>query len=178
MRKLTKLEWEILNNLSDSWECPATICPEVASKVPNVSRMDILKVLHSLFIDNLVFIEDIKKIDLGELLSEPEDNFATKFWFGLTARGCEAWENQSVEFSGEPTTWSAVWFVFDSRQEGVGYVEGVSREVCVEGLKRVHPDSWEDKITDKCIEEKPIAGFHAEYYKYIEGGYRIDYKLN
>lgn len=29
---LTKLEWTILNNLANDWECPATICPEAVSQ--------------------------------------------------------------------------------------------------------------------------------------------------
>jgi len=177
MKKLTKLEWEILQNLSNNCECPATICPEVADEVKNSSRKDILKTLHDLFNENFIYIDGVESIQSDELLSEPEKNFDTKFWFGLTDKGCEAWEKHSVEFCGEPIIWKNAWRSYET-SEGISYIVGVNKTVCIEGLKQVHPDSWEEKITDKLIEEQSIDGFNATYYKYIKGGYRIKYKLN
>ena len=81
-------------------------------------------------------VKDIKKIVLEKLLSEPEENFDTKFWFGFTDKGCSAWENQYIEFCGEPITWNNAWSAKDSPKEGIGYIDVI-------GLEKKH---YEDLI--------------------------------
>jgi len=99
----------IRDQTANDWECPATICAEVMEENPESSRQDILNMLYKLFEEKLIQVKVVKEIDLNQLLSEPEDNFDTKFWSGLTQKGCQEWEQNAVKMINEPISWDKSW---------------------------------------------------------------------
>jgi hypothetical protein len=177
MSSLTKLEWTILNNLANDWECPATISPEVQSEINGTSRKEVLGTLYQLFERGLVALQDGGSLQLQTLLSESEDNFDTRLWFGLTQTGCFEWEKHAEQFSGNAIHWGQSWSGNISYLDAAGYVDGTTREVCVEALNRLLPDDTEWEIDRNTLQDSAIAGFDAKYYKYIHGGHRISFKL-
>jgi hypothetical protein len=177
MNKLTLLEWKILNNLANDRECPATILPEVAEEVGNVSREEIIDALLKLFDKGLIDLPDGNGVTKKELLAEPEDNFGTRLWFGLTRSGCSAWEAHAKEYYGEFIDWSSAWTGFISYLDKKGYVDGISFDVCKKALDKIlaHEKKWE--IDRNSLEDMPIDGFYAKYFKHINGGHRIMFKI-
>ena len=101
-RREAPLEWAILDNLSDDWECPATICPEVQGDIPGASRQDVMNALYQLHERGLIAKQDGQPLNREALASEPEDNFDTPHWFGLNSSGCAEWEAGS----DTPIDWS------------------------------------------------------------------------
>jgi len=177
MSTLTKLEWTILNNLANDWECPATICPEVESEITSTSRDEVLGTLYELFERGLVALQDGGSLQLQTLLSEPEENFDTRLWFGLTQSGCVEWEKHAEQFCGDAIHWAQTWSGNISYLDAAGYVDGTTREVCVESLNTLLPENTEWEIDRSTLQYSAIAGFNAKYYKYIQGGHRISFKL-
>jgi hypothetical protein len=61
-------------------------------------------------------------------------------------------------------------------KKGQGWIEGIAEKVCLEGLERLAQNAlWQiDKTT---LKHSAVDGFQAKYYKYIQGGHRIDFKL-
>ena len=90
MNDMSKLEYTILDNLSDDLECPATICPEVQEEIRDASRQDVIDALCRLHESGLVALPDGTPLDREALIAEPEGNFDALYWFGLTASGCAA----------------------------------------------------------------------------------------
>ena len=177
MGTLTKLEWTILNNLANDWECPATICPEVESEITSTSRDEVLGTLYELFQRGLVALQDGGSLQLQTLLSEPQENFDTRLWFGLTQSGCVEWEKHAEQFCGDAIHWAQTWSGNISYLDAAGYVDGTTREVCVESLNTLLPENTEWEIDRSTLQYSAIAGFNAKYYKYIQGGHRISFKL-
>ena len=93
MKNLTKLEWTILDYLSDDEECPATICPEVQEEIKDASRQDVLDAIYRLHESGLIALPDGASLSREALMAEEEGNFDTPHWFGLTPSGCAKWES-------------------------------------------------------------------------------------
>jgi hypothetical protein len=170
------LEWTILDNLSDDWECPATICKEVADAVPEATRQTVLRTLLSLHEQGLVRLQNGNRPDPQALLSEREEDFDTPHWFALTPEGCTRWERDSMTFSGSPISWSEAWSGHVDFASCKGHVDGTNEAVCLSALPRLlHDDKWTIDMTSLAHSE--IPGFRAKYYKYLTGGHRIDFRI-
>jgi len=177
MKKPSKLEWHILDNLSNDWECLTTIYPEVEELVPGISRENVVDAIHNLIKEGCIQIQGGHIFDKKALLSEPEEYFDTKYWFGLTTLGCKAWEAHSVEYAGYPIDWTQAWSSYISYRNREGYIDGVSKEVCLAAISKglLREEGFE--IDKKSMKYSKIDGFNAKYYKYISGGCRISFKL-
>ena len=169
---MSKLEYTILDNLSDDLECPATICPEVQEEIRDASRQDVIDALCRLHESGLVALPDGTPLDREALIAEPEGNFDALYWFGLTASGCAAWEAGSET----PIDWSKMWSGRIDYEGRKGYVEGTSRDVCIAALPRLMPDKKE-QIDMTSLSHSDISGFQAKYYKHLPGGHRIEFIL-
>jgi hypothetical protein len=177
MSELDKLEWSILNSLSDDWECSTTICPEIEGQVDDTNRVAILRCLFNLHSRGLVTLQDGRALTLEDFLSERKDDFDTKFWFGLTEAGRAEWEKFSEKYSGASVDWTRAWVGCISYDRGRSYVDGTSLDVCTEALKQLFPDDTEWEIDWNTLESTSIEGFHAKYHKYLDGGQRISFQL-
>jgi len=179
MKKPSKLDWYILDNLSNDWECLTTIYPEVAEFVSGISRENVVDAIHHLIKEGYIQIRGGHIFDKEALLSEPEEYLETKYWFGLTTLGCEAWEAHSVEYAGYPIDWTQAWSASISFENREGHIDGVSKEVCLAAINKelflLREEPFE--IDKKSMKYSKINGFNAKYYKYISGGCRISFKL-
>ncbi len=169
---MTKLELAILDNLSDDRECPATICPEVQAQFHDISRQDVLNALCQLFDSGFINLIDGHSLDKDSLMAEPEGSFDTVFWFGLTAAGCLEWETNA----DPPIDWSDMWRYNIDLQNMVGYIEGVSKDVC---MRKLSQHNFHDKLDVDMgtLVHSSIKEFRAKYYKCLPGGHRIDFKM-
>jgi hypothetical protein len=165
---LSRNEWLVLSSLSDDWECLSSI------NKPEVSRADMVELLDGLYGKGLICIEKGVPFDRKILLEEPNEYWDTNFWFGLTEKGCQAWEDDSRKYGESPVDWRLSWKGCFSPEKG-GYIEGVSEKICEQILKDCLKRT-PFKVSRKSITHKKIEGFQAKYYKYIPGGDRIDFK--
>lgn len=172
MINLTKLEWAILNSLSDDQECPATICTLVQDEVPDASWQDVLNALYRLHQSGLIELTDGQLLRREILMSETKGNIDTPLWFGLTSTGCTAWESGAKS----PIDWSGAWCGHLDYESQKGHVEGTTREVCLGALTRLSPDK-KFQIDMASLSHSELSGFQAKYYKHLPGGHRIDFKL-
>lgn len=177
MKKPSKLEWHILDNLSNDWECLTTIYPEVKKKIAEVNREDVVNSLHNLIKEGYLQIKGGQSFDKKALLSEPEEYFETKYWFGLTTLGCKAWEAHSVEYTGHPINWTQAWSASFSLENQQGHIDGVSKKVCLTAINKGLFRELGFEIDKKSMKYSKIDGFNPKYYKYISGGCRISFKL-
>ena len=177
MSKLTKLEWIILDMLSEFPANVALTLSLIKDDFPDISQKEVAEVVFKLYKLGLVFEDKNLTVDLQALSDEPEDYIDNKHWFGLTEAGCKLWEKDIPTYSGEAIDWSkrtSGSYSFDKKE---GFIEGVSKKSCLAALESwmQHEKDWElDRDT---IVFTKINGFKAKYYKYIPGGYRLTFKL-
>jgi|WetSurMetagenome_2_1015567.scaffolds.fasta_scaffold39026_1 hypothetical protein len=96
-------------------------------------------------------------------------------WYGMTSRGCEVWEEDYATFSDSPLDWSGSWIMEVDRSTGIGYVNGVSKEICESAIAK---HAGLDIVVDSTsFKHGTIEGFQANYYKNLKGGYRIDFRF-
>ena len=170
-RNLSEFEWKVLGALSDDVE---SIWSMTRGEGFSPSLQKLVTSLIGLFEDGLIFRADFGTDPLSE--EELESDFhrreSARYWFGLTPDGCSEWERNSRKFTGEPVDWSAACrVVIDSM--GGGFVEGVSRETCLEVLHSQLGGRGDWNF----VREQELERFSPKYCKTLEGGYRIDFKV-
>jgi hypothetical protein len=170
MRKINKLEWNILDSLSDDQECFATMY------IPRISKTKIKEIVYGLYQEGFLYEDTNQTVDYSTLMSETENYADAHYWFGLTQLGAESWEKYAKTYSGNNIDWSHAWRGHVDYKEKNGYIDGVSKEVCFNALKMVLTEkNWQIDI--ETIQHSKIDGFQAKYYKYIPGGHRITFTI-
>ena len=172
MNNITKFEWCILDELSDDYECFASIYPNLLKDLPDTSSQDVQRGLYQLYKSGLIELMEGRLMQEEDLMSETEKSFDTKYWFGLTSTGCDAWESGAAP----PVDWSEAYTAHIDYKKQNGYIEGTTRKVCLRELNQLPIDKT-FQIDMKSLSHSEIPGFQAKYYKYISGGHRIDFKL-
>jgi hypothetical protein len=172
MNDLSQLELAVLDNLSDDWECPATVCPEVQEEMPGASRQDVLNALCRLHQSGYIKQMNGGPLNREALLAEAEGNFDTSHWFGLTPTGCAAWESGAEP----PIDWSEAWVRHLDYENRTGHIEGTTRDVCLAALPRLSPEK-ELQVDMTSLSHSDISSFQAKYYKRLPNGHRIDFTL-
>lgn len=171
MKKITKLEWRILNSLSDDKECIA------AMNIPRISKADIKKTTYELYQNGLLYEDTNQTLDYNTLMSETENVADACYWFGLTQLGAGYWEKYSKKYSGNYIDWSQACTGYLDFQKNEGYLDGTSKRVCLNSLQDLV--STKDRQIDiDTIQYSKTNGFYAKYYKYITDGHRITFKLS
>jgi hypothetical protein len=154
--EIDKIDWSILNSLSDDYESLEMIIPMAQEIVPNVEDKVIQEKVGQLLILGYI-----------NTMVESDD------WYGMTSRGCEVWEKYCAIFSDGPPDWCKSWTINTDYKTGDGYAIGVSKEVCESAIAtKIGSDIIVDPSTFK---HSAIEAFHAKYYKEIKGGHRIDF---
>ena len=139
--------------------------------------------IHSLYKRGLIYDPSVPTpINRKDILAEEiENEYSTgNYYFGLTPAGVELWEEASKEYS-EPIDWSNSWTLrYDSKRQE-GYIDGTSRDVCLNVLIERNQDklgSFKDwQVAMNSLVDSKMDGFQATYYKHISGGHRISFKL-
>jgi hypothetical protein len=183
MEDASKLEWCILDALSNDTECVAIIWPYVKDTLPDISGDKLKDTIYKLYKRGLVYIEsETAPVDREDILAEEttNQNSIGNYYFGLTPAGVELWEEASKKYD-EPVDWSNSWIVHYDVEHQEGYINGTSREVCLNQLIRDNQSSYslleEWQVDMNSLVHSNVKGFQAKYYKYISGGHRIRFKL-
>lgn len=180
-KDITRLDWEILDSLSDDYESIEQIHQLLeagGSFKGDFALQTILDRIELLYASNYVFLILNETFDRSKLQLEIEGKTGNRpYWFGLTNSGCAAWEACSERYGGEPIDWSSSWTSSYSLKNLQGHVDGASVEVCLEALDKILPHDKEWEIDRESLGEMPIEGFDAKYYKHIKGGHRIKFRI-
>lgn len=169
-RNLSEFEWKTLDALSDDVE---SIWSMTLGDGLSGSQ-DLAGCLISLLEAGLISRADSGTVSLTEeeLESDFDRRENARYWFVLTPDGCSEWERHSRKFRGEPVDWSTAWRAYIDATE-VGFVEGVSREICLEVLHSQLGDRGDWNL----VREQELEQFSPKYYKTLERGYRIDFRV-
>jgi hypothetical protein len=176
MKEITKLEWSILNCLSDDEETTGLIFSMIKDDLPNISIKEVAESILKLYQKDLLLEDNHQDVVPHNLIMEGVDYRDNVYWFGLTDKGCKYWEEYAPTYSGGPIDWSQCWVGHLDYEHKNGHVDGISLKGCLQGLKRIDTEKdWQvDRTT---LTTLVIAGFQATYYKYIKGGCRVSFKL-
>lgn len=135
MDKMKKIDWLILDVLSDDWETMTQIYPMVLHEASAVSREEIIDRIEALYQKDFVQIQKDVVFDKQKILSElPEDYYTTNFWFGLTEKGVVEWEENSERFGGFKVDWSENWTANYDYIKEEGWIYGVNESICIRQL--------------------------------------------
>ncbi len=176
MNGLAKLEWNILDSLSNDEETIGLILSVIKDDFPDISLREVARSVFALYQQGLIVEDNQKDVALKTLLGESPDYRNNVYWFGLTEIGYKYWEEYALTYSGEPIDWSKAWAShFDFKNQN-GNIEGVSLEVCLQALDKIDTEKdWQvDRTT---LVNLKIEGFKAKYYKQMKGGCRISFSL-
>lgn len=189
MEGISKLDWFILDSLSNSLESVTEIWKYVKTDFHYLSEHLLKDTLYNLYQRKLIYIDKVSKtelIDREDIMAEEIDNEYSlgKYYFGLAPAGVEFWEEASKEYY-KPVDWSSshVTYLYPGEQDGCrGIIEGVSKEVCLNEIlkwdKQGHISYTKWKVNMNSLVHSDIEGFRPKYCKYISGGHRISFKLN
>ena len=173
--ELSKSEWLVLNNFAEDRECVATILPDLIKEYPNISKHEVAEIVYTLWQRGLISA-DINVVNKEIRLSETEEYANASYWFGLTEKGTSYWEEGAKVFDNGKIDWTDAWSGHFNFKKGEGFIDGTSIEVCREALQKIDTNK-EWQIDMNSLVDSEISGFKAKYYKYIEGGHRITFKL-
>ena len=166
-----QLELLVLDSLANDTECVASIWPDLKAEIPNISGRRVKDTLFSLYQRGLVYISgEAEPVTHEEILAEKTTDkyLVGNYYFGLTSAGAEFWEESCREI-GDPIDWSDSWVIRYHAERNEGYVDGMSRTICLKALNMV-----EDRQVDMdSLVDSEIEGFQAKYYKFLSGGHRI-----
>jgi hypothetical protein len=170
---VTHLDWLVLDATADDFESIVQIADSVRRDLRQISRAELARHIIELLRDGFLQQFEPHEISLEDLAGVPE-RMQPPFWFGMTARGVEAWERFATEFDSEPPDWSRAYaYCFDFAALR-GYCDGVSREVCLSAIRNSPNHA---AVREETFRFESIDSFNAKYYKRIKGGFRVSFDL-
>lgn len=175
---LNKIDWDILNCLTDDFESMKQIYP-VIKKEDNISFEETINRLITLYEDGFVCLEDNDILNIEELrvdVEKCEDDFS-RFWFGLTSEGVKLWEDNALKFSGSEIEWKNAWSASLDYKNGVGFMCGKTREICELFLKDHFNKEKEIILDESSLEYTTIEKFKVKYYKTINDGVKLSFRF-
>ena len=104
MDELTKLEWNILDSLSDGKETVGLILSLIKDDFEGITTKEVAENVYSLFRRRLILEDNHINVRLQTLLSESINYIDNVYWFGLTEAGCKYWEQYALTYSGKSIT--------------------------------------------------------------------------
>jgi hypothetical protein len=170
---MTHLDWLILDATSDDFESLVQIMPNVREDLPHASDTEIARSVLQLLEAGLLRQLEAAAISLDDLMSSPQHP-AAPYWFGMTERGADAWEQSASQFGEEPPNWNDAYACVFDFSSSRGHCDGVSRDVCLAAI-RSSPDHA--AVREETFRIDDIESFPAKYYKRIEGGVRVSFDL-
>jgi hypothetical protein len=170
---VTHLDWLVLDATADDFESIVQIAANARADLPQTSRAELARHIIELLRDGFLQQLEPGEISLEDLVLVPE-RLQPRFWFGMTARGADAWEQSATEFGYEPPDWSRAYSCSFDFAASRGHCDGVSREVCLSAI-RSSPDRA--AVREETFQFESIDSFSAKYYKRIEGGVRVSFHL-
>ena len=170
---MTHLDWLVLDATADDFESIVQIADSVRCDLPQISRAELARHIIELLRDGFLQQLESDEISLEDLVRVPE-RLQPPFWFGMTARGAEAWERCAKEFDSEPPDWSRAYACCFDFATLRGHCDGVSREVCLSAIRNSRDHA---AVREETFRFESIDSFNAKYYKRIKGGVRVSFDL-
>jgi hypothetical protein len=170
---MTHLDWLVLDATADDFESIVQIADNVRCDLPQTSRAELARHIIERLRDGFLQQLEPGAISLEDLVLVPE-RLEPPFWFGMTARGAEAWEHSATEFGSEPPDWSRAYSCTFDFAASRGHCDGVSREVCLSAIRSSRDHA---AVCEETFRFESIDSFSAKYYKRIEGGVRVSFDL-
>jgi len=138
MKRASKLDLLILDSLSDDTECVASIWFHKEDELQNISGQELKNTIYELYKRGLIYDRSATEpIACEDILTEETTNqyHIGNYYFGLTSAGVEFWEEARKEYN-EPVDWSKMWVAHYDYNQQKGYIDGTSREACLNALIR------------------------------------------
>ena len=143
-----RVDFWILDSLSDDYESILQILPRVRDEVPEITAEQILDHIADLIEhryvrlrDELIFSKYVILMDLKAYNYEHSD-----YRFGMTPGGCDLWQKLAGDFGYEQVDWNDMWGSYVDYEARKGYAVGPSLERCQEVLNKLHLDGPEFMI--------------------------------
>jgi hypothetical protein len=171
---MNKLEWEILNELTDDYEALKQISFSLQMKRNDESIDSLKNTLIDLFRNEYIFSFNNE----GDSISKDIEKFLwDDMWFGLTEKGAGWWEENSEKFCGEKVDWDDIWYQNLDYKNFRGFVCARTKNKCLEIFEDLKCKNENITIvTDSIIHEK-VDSFKYKYYKKFNDGYRISFSF-
>lgn len=172
MEKINKLEWKILNDLSGA------LASTAAMKKQGLSLQKLREKVYDLYQRGILYEDAKRMVEYDKLMTEPPEqvDLDSEYAFGLTELGSEYWAEGSKKYAKKPIDWTRASIIIFHPQQGIGWVEGTTKEVCLAKLDEWPKENrWQADVSTIAHEE--IEGFKPHYHKYLKGGHRITFKI-
>lgn len=93
---MDSLMWHVMDATADDWESLEQILPHVREFQGPIEASAIAKLIAQLVAEGLMEEEQHSNPDPVAVLSDP-----TRFWFGMTSKGRELWDQHGTQYRGE-----------------------------------------------------------------------------
>jgi len=169
---MDKIDWEILNELSDDHETIKVISSSIENHL--ISTADICMKLIRL--KNLGYIIVID--DRGKMISDIRaTNIDDNMWFGLTVVGGKTMEKRAKEFCGEEIKWDNATSINFNYKKLKGHIYARTEKRCRKLLIEIIRNKTSVKILEDSISLSEIFSYRYKYYKILEGGFLLKFKF-
>ena len=98
--EIKRVDWEILDALSDDYESVEQI--QKLIRPTTLSQEEIIQRLEQLHSENYVFLILNRTFDRAALIREIGETKDRKYWFGRTEKGYLAWQRLTQGFCDNP----------------------------------------------------------------------------
>lgn len=174
---MDKIDLLILDSLADDYEPIASIYKYVADQSNNIDKDLLLSYIEKLHLNGYILLQEDKKFDHDSIMKELISEQYGDYWFGLTVKGAETWEDYANSIDDEPINWDEKIKIHLDFVNGIGEVFGKKKEVCIKSLdeyiKRNNISLIKDSISMEFIPE-----FNIKYFKTIKDGVKLKFKFN
>jgi hypothetical protein len=175
--ELSEFELDVLDCFWSDHECVGTILMNLRSEHSDVTQLTIAKTVYKLWELEMLVADCSQPVDKDTLFSEPPEYEKATYWFRLTAKGAAIYEEGLKVLKNDTFDWNASYSGLYSYKNKQGYVDGTSKDVCLNEILEFNKTEKEWQVDMDSFVYSKIKGFRPHYWKYIEGGHRISFKL-
>ena len=174
---MDKMDWLILNALSDAYESLSQILGSITQEWQMDGQMNIQELrerIVSLYEMGYVALENELTLDNESFLMEPLDVLHSPFLFGLTLLGAQYWEENLYIYTEEEIDWDWCCHLILDNVKSIGYIRGGSLQACQEYFSEIE-DQYNLSIDKDSVQCKEIENFQVKYFKVLERAHEISF---
>lgn len=168
---MDKIDWEILDSLADDYESINQIYPPL-KKIYKLNIMEAKERIIHLLNEGYIFLMN-DEMDSDKFREETDSEYSD-FWFGLTSKGADYWQETANEYGEEKVNWANHYVVRLDFTQGMGYICSQSKERCIKGLNNCREQYLVDEAS---IIWSEVDKFKAKYYKELENGIKVTFRF-
>lgn len=173
---LDKIDWVILDVLHFDHESIQQIHP--LEEYPEISRDEIIDRLYNMFENGYVCFANDETFTIEQIKNEQVNCVCSDFWYGMTEKGCEFWEENAEKYVGEKIDWSNSSLGIFIYTECRGIIYGTSPDTCLNSLREYQERFKNELIVNfDTVNISKVKEFNPSYYKTIENGYKLKFRF-